>query len=103
MITKTAAALLSAAMLVCAFADAQACSILDKRSVTIGLDEGVSGRCSNNGEPITCILEDDERWQCDGPMGTFHGFNLESVIVQACQCNLEEESERQKNEALLSE
>ncbi len=98
---KTAAVLLSATALISIHGHAEACSIVDKKTVTISLQQGISGRCSNNGEPITCLIDNDEGWQCDGPAGTLHGFSVENVIIEACQCNLEKELEiREENELM---
>jgi|GEM_PF-4422424 len=98
---KTAAVLLSATALISIHGHAQVCSIVDKKKVTIGLQQGISGRCSNNGEAITCFLDNDERWQCDGPLGTFSGDNVANVIVEACECNLQDELEiREENELM---
>ena len=98
---KTATALLLATILTSAHGQVDVCSIVDKRRVNTGLQQGISGRCSNNGEPITCFLDNNERWQCDGPAGTLYGDNVENVIIEACQCNLEKESEiREENELM---
>ena len=97
----TATALLSATILISFHGHADACWIDNKRTTHIGLNKGVSGRCSNNGRPITCVLASNEGWECHGPVGTLHGFSVENVIVEACGCSLERESETRQQEQLM--
>jgi hypothetical protein len=100
---KTAAVLLSATILTAAHGQGDTCSIVDKKTVNLGLQEGISGRCSNNGQPITCFLDNNEGWQCDGPAGTLHGIDVKNIIIEACQCNLEQESEIREENELMSD
>lgn len=39
---------------------ANACTILNKRQVRIGVEQGIEGNCANNGERIACTLSQDE-------------------------------------------
>lgn len=100
---KTATVLLSATILTSAHGQVDVCSIVNKKKVTIGLQQGISGRCSNNGAPITCLIANNEGWQCDGPAGTLHGSIVENVIIEACQCNLEKELETRKENELMND
>ena len=68
------------------------CEIEDAQRVQIGLNDGIQGRCSNNGEAISCTYQQDEGWTCSGPQGQINAFAPEgdelpqSLIDQACGC-----------------
>jgi hypothetical protein len=62
------------------------CSIVDKERAERGAHEGVKGNCSNNGDSIVCIFEEGRGVTCDGPEGTFSGYDLNELIFSACGC-----------------
>ena len=68
------------------------CEIEDAQRVQIGLNDGIQGRCSNNGEAISCTYQQGEGWTCSGPQGQINAFTPEgdelpqSLIDQTCGC-----------------
>jgi hypothetical protein len=68
-----------------------ACEIEQARNFEVGISKGIEGKCSNNGEEITCTLDANEpSWTCKGPGGRFDhlGEDLtQTLIAQACECS----------------
>ncbi|WP_139555821.1 hypothetical protein [Methylotetracoccus oryzae] len=65
-----------------------ACTLVDKRPVRLGTDQGIQGRCANNGESITCTVDNDgEGIDCSGPSGEFSGDNMGNLVRAACGCS----------------
>ena len=65
-----------------------ACTIVDKREARLGTDRGIQGRCANNGQSITCILDaDGEGIDCTGPYGEFTGDTILPLVRAACGCS----------------
>jgi hypothetical protein len=68
------------------------CEIADAQRIRIGLNDGVQGVCSNNGEEISCTYQQDEGWTCSGPQGQTNAFAPQgdelpqSLIDQTCGC-----------------
>jgi hypothetical protein len=52
-----------------------------------GPNAGVTGKCSNNGEPIECRNASDGSISCTGPEGNYSGDNLDALIASACGCD----------------
>jgi hypothetical protein len=66
---------------------ADACTILNKRSVRMGVEKGIQGQCANNGQSIACTLGDEgEGINCSGPEGNFSGDNMVELVSSACGC-----------------
>jgi hypothetical protein len=66
----------------------EACTLVDKRPARLGTDQGIQGRCANNGESITCTVDDDgEGIDCSGPSGEFSGDNMVNLVRAACGCS----------------
>jgi len=94
------AGLLLIVLLIFSHGIAHACSILDQKKVQIGTSDGIEGVCSNNGLSISCEVSDEDEISCDGPGGSYSGFDLNSVIYSACGCSSEEERGTQLKEEL---
>jgi hypothetical protein len=82
---------------------AAACSILNEEKVQIGSYKGVKGICSNNEQPITCILMESVGIKCTGPSGGYTGSDLDSLIISACGCSAGQEKEQQFKKELQKE
>ncbi len=76
------------------------CVVVSKEKVQIGNFNGMRGRCSNNGLPITCIMMEGTGIECDGPGGGFTGYNLEVLIFAACGCSAQKENELEQKQLL---
>ncbi|MBM4200878.1 MAG: hypothetical protein FJ189_06285 [Gammaproteobacteria bacterium] len=64
-----------------------ACTLVDKRPVRLGTERGIQGRCANNGQPITCTLDENGAGiDCSGPAGEIAGDNMELLVRSACGC-----------------
>jgi hypothetical protein len=72
---------------------ASACSIQNRKEAQIGDSKGVTGVCSNNGLPISCMFIKGEGITCDGPAGGVNGDDLNALIFSACGCSEQEERE----------
>lgn len=67
-------------------AAASDCAINNVVQTDSGPNSGVTGICSNNGEPIECTYAIDGSVACTGPEGTFNGDNLDALVMSACGC-----------------
>ena len=65
---------------------AQDCSIENATQAEVGPRKGVTGICSNNGEPIECSYAVDGTISCTGPNGTFSNDDLDALVASACGC-----------------
>ena len=76
------------ALLFLAWGVVQACEIDNAEKIQVGVSEGVTGQCSNNGQAITCNADQGGGWTCEGPQGRYNGLGglTESLIDQACGC-----------------
>jgi len=70
---------------------AAACGILNPKDVQIGENKGIQGLCSNNVAPIACTFVKGEGITCDGPAGSYNGYDLNALIFSACGCSEQEE------------
>lgn len=69
------------------------CAIQQQRPLD-DMDGGVTGYCSNNGQPVTCRYTPGEGWACEGPQGTYTAVNnRQGLIGQACGCSIQDENE----------
>lgn len=62
------------------------CGIIDRQETRIGVDKGITGRCSNSNLAITCTLDEQSGWRCIGAGNSVSGFSLPQVIGEACEC-----------------
>jgi hypothetical protein len=81
---------------------AYACSVLNKERAHVGVSKGFRGECSNNGYPITCLLEEGSWVSCNGPGGSYSGTNLNSLIFSACDCKAAEERRKKQIEEMIN-
>jgi len=80
---------------------ANACTILNKRQVRIGVEQGIEGNCANNGERIACTLSQDEGGiNCVGPGGSYNGPNMGNLVFSACGCNGQQSEQRRLEQQL---
>ncbi len=79
---------------------AAACSIQNRHETQIGDEKGVEGVCSNNGLPITCHIANDGGVTCDGPSGSYNGYDLNALVFSACGCSSQEEQEKKEKKEL---
>jgi hypothetical protein len=83
---------------------AAACDLVNKREIQVGTSEGIAGECSNNTATVQCISDGEgaNRWNCDGPEGSFNGPNLQTLISTACGCgaNPNDEAKEQLQQEL---
>jgi hypothetical protein len=75
-----------------------ACSMEELTKVQIGADQGIKGICSNNRFPISCQNLGNGELSCDGPGGSYSGYDLDSLIFSACGCSSQEEKAKQRME-----
>ncbi len=80
--------------------DAAACSILNRKDTQVGSSRAIEGTCSNNGLPITCQVADDGGISCDGPEGSYNGYDLNALVFSACGCSSEQEQQQQEKKEL---
>ena len=96
---KFAVLVFSVALFFC-YSAAIACSIQDGQDVQIGANKGTKGQCSNSGLPITCVYIEGGSLSCDGPSGSYSGYDLNSLVYSACGCSYEEEQKKQEEKEL---
>ena len=90
-----------AAASLAAFSAAEACSIVDKRRVQLGVDYGIEGRCANNGWRIACtVSQQDDEISCEGPEGVFNGTEIGYLVLSACGCTQQQELQQQLQQQL---
>jgi len=65
---------------------ADPCFVREQEETGFGANEGIAGKCSNNGASVTCIVGDDGIVTCTGPGGGYSGTDLESLTSSACNC-----------------
>lgn len=80
---------------------AGACSIVDKRSFRLGVDNGIQGRCANNGWRIACtVSQTEQEISCEGPEGVFNGDQIKYLVMAACGCTKQDELQQQMEQQL---
>jgi hypothetical protein len=65
---------------------AENCQMLDAEEINFGVNRTIEGTCSNDGESIRCSLNNDDSATCDGPAGTYTGYDKATMIFSACGC-----------------
>lgn len=84
---------LAGAVALVGYSEVQACSIQQQRTID-GMDGGVGGYCSNNGQPVTCRYTPGDGWTCEGPQGSYSGMgDPRSLVNQTCGCSALDEAE----------
>lgn len=80
---------------------AEACYIIDKHQVQLGVDYGIEGRCANNGWRIACtVSRQDSEISCEGPEGVFNGTQIDYLVLSACGCTQQQSLQLQLEEQL---
>jgi len=79
---------------------ATACSIQNRRDTQVGDSKAIEGTCSNNGLPITCQVANSGGISCDGPSGSYDGYDLNALVFSACGCSSEQEQQQKEKKEL---
>ncbi len=77
-----------------------ACSIQNRKDTQVGSSKAIEGTCSNSGLPITCQIADDGGISCDGPEGSYNGYDLNALVFSACGCSSEQEQQQLEKKEL---
>lgn len=78
-----------------------ACSIVDKQEFRLGVDNGIQGRCANNGWRIACtVSQAEQEINCEGPEGVFNGDRIQYLVMAACGCTKQDELQQQLEQQL---
>jgi hypothetical protein len=72
--------------LVASVSAAENCQMVNVKEVKFGVNKAIEGTCSNNGEPIRCTLNSDDSVKCNGPAGTYTGYDKDTMIYSSCGC-----------------
>ena len=84
---------LAGAVMLAGHGEVRACSMLQQRIID-DMDKGVSGYCSNNGQPITCRYTPGDGWTCEGPQGAYSAMgDLGGLVARTCGCSIQDEGE----------
>ncbi len=77
-----------------------ACSIQNRKDTQVGSSKAIEGTCSNNGLPITCQIDDSGGISCDGPEGSYNGYDLNALVFVACGCSSQQEQQLDEKKEL---
>ena len=65
---------------------AQACGIAEMKEIKHGTYRGVAGFCPFSGRKISCVLNPNKGWNCNGPGGSYTAADLFGAVSSACKC-----------------